>query len=297
MLRKIVRSFGVLGAVAFIVVFIREPSFPTPDKIFVLMVLAGMAFGQTVEVLKRFTPFVILLLVYESFRGLASSINSHVNYGFMPWADRLMFGGRLPTKLLQNILWHGHVQWYDFVFYGAYTLHFVLPFALAVVIWKFRETHYWEAITAYLVVSFAGFLTFLAFPAAPPWLATEKGLIEPITRVSTFIWYAFGIHDFPSVYNKITPNAVAAMPSLHTAYAVLFALFVTKYFKSKWSYLTWIYPVLIWVGTVYMGEHYVIDVIAGIAYAYAAYKVAPILSKYIQNKFKKLVSRFLRVLH
>ena len=265
------RLLGVLGTVACVVIFIRQPSFPTPDKILVFLTVLFMALGQARELLKRFVPFVVLLLVYESFRSLVPHLNNHVNYGFMPAADKFIFLGHLPTKLLQNVLWHGHVRWYDFVFYGAYTLHFVLPFALAVLIWQTRDKEYWRYVTTFLVVSFMGFLTFLAFPAAPPWLASDTHRIEPLAHVSTAVWYAFGIHDFPSVYNKISPNPVAAVPSLHAAYATLIAIFVTKLFKTKWRWLAWIYPALIWVGTVYQAEHYAIDVILGVLYALIAY--------------------------
>lgn len=279
MRRTVLRIIGGLGALAYLAVFIHTPSFPTPDKLLVFAAFVAMAFGQAKELLKRFVPFVVLLLLYESFRGLVPHLNSHVNYGFMPAADRFLFFGHLPTRLLQAMWWHGYVQWYDFVFYGAYTLHFVLPFALAVLVWQKREPHYWRVITAYVSVSFAGFLTFLVFPAAPPWLASDKGLIEPIARVSSAVWQAFGIHDFPSVYNKISPNPVAAVPSLHAAYSLLFALFITRLFKTNWRWLAWIYPLLIWVGTVYQGEHYAIDALIGIVYAAISYWAAAYILK------------------
>lgn len=291
MQKRAIRIIGITATLVYIAIFIRTPSFPTPDKIFVLLVLAGMAFGQTTEILKRFTPFVVLLLVYESFRGVAAMLNTNVNYDFMIAADKLLFLGHLPTTLLQNMLWHGAVKWYDFVLYGAYTLHFVLPFALAVLVWKTREKQYWRLITTYVTVSFAGFLTYLAFPAAPPWLASDKGVIEPIAHVSSAIWAAFGIHDFPSVYNKIAPNQVAAMPSLHAAYAMLFALFIIRMYDTKWRWLSVIYPALIWFGTTYMGEHYVIDIIVGILYAVAGYAAAPYILAPIQNSCKKLLHK------
>lgn len=282
---------GGIATLVYLVIFIRTPSFPTPDKLLVFATFVAMAFGQARALLKRFVPFVVLLLVYESFRGLVPGLNTRVNYMWMPAVDELMFLGHLPTKLLQDVWWHGQVMWYDFVFYGAYTLHFVLPFALAVLVWKKLEKHYWHVITAYLLLSFAGFLTYLAFPAAPPWLASDKGLIEPITRVSSYVWAAFGVHDFPSVYNKISPNPVAAVPSLHAAYSILFALYATRLFRSKWVHLAWIYPALIWVGTVYMGEHYLIDAILGGMYAVAAYFAAPPVVRFLEKAYKRLVKQ------
>jgi membrane-associated phospholipid phosphatase len=150
-----------------------------------------------------------------------------------------------------------------------------------------REAHYWRFVTTYLLVSFAAFITFLAYPAAPPWMASDTGRIEPITRISSDVWYALGVHDFPSLYNEIAPNAVAAMPSLHAAYATLFALFVIRLFKSRWRYLALIHPAFIFFGTVYMGEHYAIDEIAGIAYGLAAYFAAPHGLRYIKKVGRK----------
>lgn len=226
-----------------------------------------MSFGQAWSSLKRLVPFVGLLLVYESFRGLVPSLNSRVHYNFMILADRGLFGGTLPTTTLQSWLWHGSVQWYDFVFYLAYMLHFILPIGLAIMIWKTRVKYYWRYVTTFLVVSFSGFVTFLLFPAAPPWMAADQHLIEPVVRVSSHVWYALGIHDFPSLYNRISPNPVAAVPSLHAAYATLIALFVYKFYGKKWALLASVYPMLIYVGTVYQGEHYAIDEIIGGIYA------------------------------
>lgn len=230
-----------------------------------------MMFAQAKEMLKHLLPFVVLLLVYESFRGLVPHLNQHVNYLWMPAADRALFGGQLPTVVMQQWWWHGTVQWYDFAFYIAYMLHFILPIGLALLIWKYRDRYYWRYIATYLLVSFAGFITFLLFPAAPPWMAAQQGLIQPLTRVSSKVFTALGIQNFPSLYNKISPNPVAAVPSLHAAYATLLVLFVYKLFGKKWALVAAIYPLLIYVGTVYSGEHYAIDEVIGILYAVAAY--------------------------
>lgn len=287
-LPKVLRIVGILGVVACLVIFARTPSFPTPDKILIFATFAAMTYGQAIELLKRFVPFVVLLLVYESFRGLVPGLNTRVNFLWMPAVDKRIFWGALPTVKMQEWWWHGKVMWYDFAFYGAYTLHFVLPFALAAFIWKTRDNYYWRYVTSYVVVSFAGFITFLLFPAAPPWMASDKQLIEPITRVSSAVWAAFGIHDFPSVYNKISPNPVAAVPSLHAAYSFLFALWITKLYKTKWRLLAWVYPILIWTGTVYLGEHYVIDALLGVLFAWLSYLAAPYITRWIRHVFIRL---------
>lgn len=273
-IQKTLQIVGIVGALACLAIFVIRPSFPTPDKLIVFLFFIFLIFHQATEMIKRLGPFVILILVYESFRGVANSLNSHVNYLLAPHVDKFLFGS-LPTSDLQRWLWHGHVRWFDFVFYIPYLLFFVLPLSLAVLVWKTRDKYYWRLITTYLTVFFAAFLTFLILPAAPPWLASQNHYIQPITRISSNVWDALGIHNFPSVYNHIAANPVAAIPSLHAAVATLFSLFIFKLYGRRWGSLSLVYPALIYVGVVYQGEHYVFDVIAGIIYAVAAYVLVP----------------------
>jgi hypothetical protein len=266
------RLVGIAGSVICGVVFLKAPGFPTPDKFLVFATFVAMAWGQATELLKRFVPFVGLLVTYESFRSIAPHLNHRVNVTWMPQVDRAIFGA-LPTRWLQQHLWTGHVEWYDVLFFAAYLMHFVLPLALGVLVWKRRDSFYWQYMSTYVVLSFAGFVTYVLFPAAPPWMASDAHAIGSVTRVQSHVWQSLGIRDFSLLYDKLSPNAVAAVPSLHSAYSVLFVVVVWRLFGRHWAIPAMAYPVLIWVGTVYQGEHYAIDAILGALYAVAAYVV------------------------
>ena len=282
---NITQVIGVLGTAVCLGFFIHAPSFPTPDKLVVFLTFVFMIFKQAIEMLKRLLPFVVLLLVYESFRGIAHQLNSHVNYTLAPHIDRLIFG-KLPIDYLQQWLWRGHTSWYDIVFYIPYMLFFVIPLGLALLVWKTRPKFYWQVVTTYLMVFFSAFLTFLLFPTAPPWLAAQNHYIEPITRISSNVWASLGIKNFPSLYSHIAPNPVAAVPSLHAACATLLALFVFKLYGRRWGLVSLIYPALIYVGVVYEGEHYVFDVITGIIYALVLYWLTPPLMRQVSGFWK-----------
>ncbi len=243
-----------------------------------------MIFGQALEVLRRFGPFIVLILAYESFRSVADRLNAHVNYLLAPHIDKLIFGN-LPTVYLQNWLWRGHTRWYDIALYLPYTLHFVVPLGLGILVWKTRDKHFWRVMNSFLIAAFGGFLTFLLFPAAPPWLASQNHYIQPIARISSNVWGSLGLHNFPSFYNHIAPNPVAAIPSLHAAWAALLFIFVLKLYGRCWALLTALYPFAIFVGTIYEGEHYAFDVMVGIAYGLSAYAVTP----YIMTSSKRLM--------
>ena len=257
---------GFVGLAAALLLYALNPSFPTPDKLLIVLLFAFMAFRMGKQLFIRLAPFVGLMLVYEFFRGLIPMLNQRVAYEWMPAVDIWMFGG-LPTAILQDWWWTGTVQWYDSALYLPYLLHFVLPLVLALLIWRYHEKLYWQYVTSFVILCFAAFFTFLAMPAAPPWLASDKGYIEPITRVSSNVWASLGVQDFPSLYNKIAANPVAAVPSLHAGFATLFAIYVFVVFGKKWGALATIYPIIIYVGTIYTGEHYFIDELLGSIYA------------------------------
>ena len=140
-------------------------------------------------------------------------------------------------------------------------------------------------------MAFGAFFTFFLFPAAPPWLASQNHFIQPITRISSDVWGGLGLQDFPSVYNHIAPNPVAAIPSLHAAWAVLFCVFIYKLYGRRWGVASAIYPLLIFIGTVYEGEHYVFDVLLGIVYAVIGYLITPAILRFAKGLARKITRR------
>ncbi len=283
------QALGLVGVLVSIGLFIRSPSFPTPDKLIIFLIFVFMIFKQAIEGIRRFGAFVVLILIYESFRSVADQLNTHVDYWLAPHFDKLIFGN-LPTTYLQNWLWHGHVQWYDLVLYLPYMLHFVIPLGLGILVWKTRDKYFWQIMNTYLVVAAAAFLTFLFFPAAPPWLAANNHHIQPIVRISSDVWASLGLHNFPSFYNLINPNLVAAIPSLHAAWATLLAIFIYKLYGKAWAALASLYPLIIFIGTVYEGEHYAFDIFVGVVYAVVGYLTAPHIVRYVKKLGLKILN-------
>jgi membrane-associated phospholipid phosphatase len=63
-------------------------------------------------------------------------------------------------------------------------------------------------------------------------------------------------------------NQVAAVPSLHTAFAVLVCLVLLPLVRRRWQRLVLIgYPPVMALVLVWSGEHYVIDTVLGAVYA------------------------------
>jgi membrane-associated phospholipid phosphatase len=75
------------------------------------------------------------------------------------------------------------------------------------------------------------------------------------------------VKNFSAVDAAVAPNNVAAVPSLHAAFPLIACVFLIVAFGWKRAGWTAIYPLTMWFGVVYLGEHYVFDVILGIGYA------------------------------
>ena len=72
------------------------------------------------------------------------------------------------------------------------------------------------------------------------------------------------------LYNNFNPNAVAAVPSLHAAYPLLVLLFAVEFFGKK-GLIFIPYVIGCWLSIVYLGEHYVADIILGVIYTITVY--------------------------
>jgi membrane-associated phospholipid phosphatase len=163
------------------------------------------------------------------------------------------------------------VQWYDAIFTTLYFMHFVLPLVCAFWLWIKNKNLYWQFVVSLIVLCFAGFVTYIVFPATPPWLAARQGHLPEVTKVIDQTLNLFPSQmTISTLYHNLNPNPVAAMPSLHAAFPWLVFLMLWQVVRRK---ALWFLPycLVLWLAIVYMGEHYVIDAVAGVIYATAVF--------------------------
>ena len=245
----------------------------TPDRIFVILLFGAIIVGRGKTFLRDWIPFVALLIGYEMVRGFADTAGFKVHVEELVNAERANFCFLPGVELQKHFFNPNKLAPWDVGAVLIDFLHFLLPLMVAFFFWIKDRGAYWKFVIALLGLSFAGFITYLLYPAAPPWYADQRaGLIE-IHKVVDYVVKDIGWGwDFSRIYNNLNPNQVAAMPSLHSAYPWL-AFLALRNFSKKVGYYFLPYPILVWASVVYLGEHYVIDVIAGIAYATLVYMV------------------------
>jgi len=260
--------------------YVWRGAYFTPDRWAVLLFLGAIVVGQGMVFLRDWVPVVMLIFGYEFMRGIAGEMvveqGRTIHLTELIAADRAMFGGELPTLWLQNKLFTpGTVHWYDVLAAVIYTLHFVFPLVFAFILWIGRKERFFQFSLTFLLMTYAAFAFFLFYPAAPPWLANEWGVIEglqwPFTQAFQFLVpQRYDNFDTYQIWNEASGNSVAAFPSLHAGFPWLTLLFAVKFFGRK-GLIFLLYNVALWFSVVYLGHHWVIDIIGGIIWATICY--------------------------
>jgi len=224
---------------------------------------------QILQLVLDWLPIVVVLGVYDFTRGAADSLGIGVHAHPMLDFDRFVFFGEAPTQWLQARLYEpGVVNWWDIAFTLVYTSYFIVPFVLAGVLWARDRLAFLRFTKRLVSLAIAGVATYVAFPAVPPWMAAEMGLLEGVHRTTSEGWGVLGVGT-AGLFSKgqTTANLVAAVPSLHSAFTALVAMFLWSRVRPRLRPLLALYPLAMGLTLIATGEHYFFDVLLGWLYA------------------------------
>lgn len=251
----------------------------TPDRYALVLLLGSLLIKKTRQFLLDWVPFLFILISYDFLRSLSDKLNPRVHFVEGIFADKSFFG-EVPTLTLQRMFYHaGTLHWYDWVATVFYLLHFALPLGFGFLLWFNNRRRFHEFTLSLVLLSYAGWITYLIFPEAPPWLAAKEGYLPHVTQITLdTLSHLPSKVSIPTIYQSFDPNPVASIPSIHAAYPMLILLLSLSFFG--WKALIFVpYVVGICLSIVYLGEHYVIDIIIGFIYALATFGA----SKFIMN--------------
>jgi membrane-associated phospholipid phosphatase len=248
------------------------------DLIFLWLGLGMAAFSLEISrVVRDWLPLVGIILSYDLLRGVADGLAFHTRETPQIRVETVLFGKPVPTTWLQERLWHGpnHLRWWDYATWALHLSHFFATFVAAAVIWVVAREHFSRYAAMVSVLALSGFVTYVLYPAAPPWMAAQHGNLGESNRMIAPIWHHIPITNGGAVFEhgQGYANDVAAMPSLHAAFALLFSLYLWRLVPRWVRPVLAVYPVAMTFALVYAGEHYLVDCIAGWVYAVAAFGV------------------------
>jgi membrane-associated phospholipid phosphatase len=179
--------------------------------------------------------------------------------------DRLVGGGKLPNTRLQRALARvPRVGLVDRFLTWAHWIWFFEPYlALALILVRDNE-RFPQAARQMAAVFDIGCAVYFAVPTAPPWWASEEGMIEgeEVRRIMVEVGEGTWGSAWPAMYDTLGGNPWAAMPSLHFATSLLAALSLAEAGGIEGA-IGWGYAGTLGFALVYLGEHYVTDLLAG----------------------------------
>jgi membrane-associated phospholipid phosphatase len=188
-------------------------------------------------------------------------------------ADRLLGLGELPTVRLQRAFAKEQWRLGDRVLVWAHWLWFAVPHgSLLYILLRHRNRFERAAVMTYAVFDLGAIVYWLA-PTAPPWYAASvAGRDEQfnhrrqivVRRLMVEYGEFFWKDGWGPLYSVLGGNPLAAMPSLHFATSMMAAELLTETGPLAGA-LGWGYTATLGLALVYLGEHYVVDLLAGAA--------------------------------
>jgi hypothetical protein len=229
----------------------------------------GRSPRQIVQLVVDWLPLVVVLSAYDFTRGAADSLGIGVHFHPMVDFDRFVFLGSTPTQWLQAHLNRpGAIDGWDVAFTLIYTSYFIVPFATAGFLWVRDRLDFLRFRRRVVLLAIAGLVTYVVFPAAPPWMAAQNGLLDGVWRTTSDGWAVIG-GGTAELFSEgqAAVNQVAAVPSLHAAFSALVAIFLWPRVRPRLRWLLPLYPLAMGLALIATGEHYFFDVALGWLYA------------------------------
>ncbi|KAF9394714.1 Aureobasidin resistance protein Aur1 [Podila verticillata] len=222
-------------------------------------------------------PFLAVaawLVLFYCCRFIPAEWRPHIFTSVLPALENILYGGNISEMLaISTSPFKDLLAWLP---YGV--LHYVLPVVAAVLMVYFAPPGTLPVFArTFGYMNVAGVITQIVFPCAPPWYETRYGPVHPATysmpgdpgglaRVDDIL----GLSMYKTTFTA-SPLVFGAFPSLHSACAWQIAFFLVFTFGPRAIPFVMAYVFWIWWATMYLGHHYVVDLVGGGAYAVVAF--------------------------
>lgn len=235
-------------------------------------------------ILRDWLPFLLITFIYENLHDLSQHFYLSDIAGIMMKWDIALFGVE-PTLWMQGFYSPLLTDYMAF----AYALYFVFP--LIIMFFLSQHERHFEFREMALALTFAfimGFIGYVIWPCSPPRYFITAMFTDPAVLHGPLLF-----DRLQAAWDNLSVIPCGAFPSLHVGissvalfYAWKFRGFSTLY-KSIW-YLYIPLVVSLWISTVYLRHHWVIDIFAGWAVAVAGI----VISEYMLRFWRALRTQY-----
>jgi membrane-associated phospholipid phosphatase len=281
-LALVLRTCGLVAAIWFFGLYHISPVERTPIVIcLALVVLSTLGRGGTLGWLFMVAGMTEFLVLRASVHALGMPLHT----GDLQWLETVVCFGVYPSYALQRLFFTpGSLGVVDHFASWVHWSYFFVPYLAMIGVWTWRPRQ--SAQLALLLVStlFVGLVGYALLPATPPWLASAHQGLPHVWRIMELVGHSLNPAMYQHIYRSIGgPNPTAALPSLHFAITFMLVLFAWRS-RRLWRVLAIAYSCAMAFALVYLGEHYVVDLILGAIVAGAVWI-------FLRSFFERLVER------
>jgi membrane-associated phospholipid phosphatase len=194
--------------------------------------------------------------------------------------DRFIGLGTVPTVRLQRAFSSpDRFSGLERVLVWCHWMWFMVPHGTVLYVLARRPARFPAAAARMYSVFDLGAVFYWAIPTAPPWYAVRHGRLQgvgesAVRRMMIEYGEQFWGDRWPALYDVLGGNPLAAMPSLHFATSLMGAHLLSEVDPVAGA-LGWAYAGTLALALVYLGEHYVADILAGGALAETVRRLSP----------------------
>lgn len=208
------------------------------------------------EIARDWSSFLVILLMYYSLWGDATHllVTTDRDAALIAWDQRLF--GVQASLALERFIRPSLTAWMQF----AYFFHVLNVPVVACFIytrrpkWRFREMMF-----GLVLVTFWGLIGYLLVPGVGPLFALRHRYTVPLTQPLAIFNQQMEFMDFARIRRDV-------FPSLHVG--ISFLVWLYAYRNSR--RLSWVlapFVLSLWVSTIYLRYHYLVDDLAGLILA------------------------------
>lgn len=215
-------------------------------------------FGKSREFFNNTVILVSILLGYEALQSITGQLVNPGALMSMAGLDQALLGFNLPLAIQRAFA----SNWVTLIATGFYGIHLFLVAAAVILFWFVNKVVYRAYAYSIVLCSYLALITFIVMPTSPPWYSgVAQNLIPSANNL-----LPGPLQVLQQAMLAIESDKFAAFPSLHAAYATLFAVFAFR-LNRKVGYVGLVIAIGVYFSTLYLGQHYVVDLIGGVVYS------------------------------
>jgi membrane-associated phospholipid phosphatase len=208
------------------------------------------------EIARDWFPFLVILMMYYSLWGDATHllVTTDRDKELIAWDQRLF--GFQASVAMQRFISPPLTAWMEL----AYAFHIVnIPLVACFIYLRRARARFREMMAGVLVVTFFGVLGYLLVPAIGPIFTLRDQYTVPLSQPLAVVSRQIEFMDYARILRDV-------FPSLHVGISFVVWMYACRNSRRLFGILA---PLILslWVSTVYLRYHYLVDVVAGLVLA------------------------------